>query len=185
MINFLNTWVEQIVISVIVVSIFELILPKGNLKKYIKVVLSIYIIFCIISPFANGFNMINTYNLKLEENLENTSKSSKTTRINKQTMDERINQLYIDELKKDIEKKLGEYGYEIEKIKIDADFNKSGISKINLIIRQEESKITTKKIEIDLTKEEKVKENEKTEEVRELIANTYQINKDIIKIKLK
>ena len=79
--------------------------------------------------------MINTYNLKLEENLENTSKSSKTTRINKQTMDERINQLYIDELKKDIEKKLGEYGYEIEKIKIDADFNKSGISKINLIIR--------------------------------------------------
>ena len=100
-------------------------------------------------------------------------------------MDERINQLYIDELKKDIEKKVGEYGYEIEKIKIDADFDENGINKINLIIKQQEHKIATKKIEIDLTKEEKVKENEKTEEVKELIANTYQINKDIINIKLK
>ena len=39
MINFLSNWIEQIAIAVIIVSIFELILPKGNLKKYIKEVL--------------------------------------------------------------------------------------------------------------------------------------------------
>ena len=36
MINFLSDWIEQIAIAVIIVSIFELILPKGNLKKYIN-----------------------------------------------------------------------------------------------------------------------------------------------------
>ena len=53
MINFLSNWIEQIAIAVIIVSIFELILPKGNLKKYIKLVLGIYIIFCMIYPFVN------------------------------------------------------------------------------------------------------------------------------------
>ena len=41
MINFLSNWIEQIAIAVIIVSIFELILPKGNLKKYIDIILII------------------------------------------------------------------------------------------------------------------------------------------------
>ena len=52
MINFLSNWIEQITLSVIIVSIFELILPKGNLKKYIKVVLGVYIIYCFILLFG-------------------------------------------------------------------------------------------------------------------------------------
>ena len=44
MINFLSNWIEQIAISVIIVSIFELILPKGNLKKYKSCTWNIYYI---------------------------------------------------------------------------------------------------------------------------------------------
>ena len=39
MIDFLSNWVEQITIGVVIAGIFELILPKGNIKKYIKVVI--------------------------------------------------------------------------------------------------------------------------------------------------
>ena len=39
MIKFLKNWVQQIVVATIIVSIFELILPEGNLKKYVKVIL--------------------------------------------------------------------------------------------------------------------------------------------------
>ena len=47
MIEFLSKWIEGIAIAVIIASIFEMILPNGNVKKYVKVILSIYIVFSI------------------------------------------------------------------------------------------------------------------------------------------
>ena len=62
MIKFLSSWVEGIAIAVIVASIFEMILPNGNIKKYVKIVLGIFIIFNIISPFVSG-NVFNSFDL--------------------------------------------------------------------------------------------------------------------------
>ena len=54
MIEFLSKWIEGIAIAAIVASIFEMILPNGNIKKYVKVILGIYIVFSIISPFSGS-----------------------------------------------------------------------------------------------------------------------------------
>ena len=54
MIKFLSSWVEGIAIAVIVASIFEMILPNGNIKKYVKIVLGIFIIFNIIGVAINA-----------------------------------------------------------------------------------------------------------------------------------
>ena len=94
MISFLSNWTEQITIAVIVVSIFELILPNGNIKKYIKVVLGIYIVFSIISPFVDSKALYDIENAKIDtflDNLENTNQ----TKINQKSMDERLEELYI------------------------------------------------------------------------------------------
>ena len=64
MIKFLSNWIEGIVIAVIIASIFEMLLPKGNIKKYVKIILGMYIVFNIISPFLNNKFKIN--NLKSE-----------------------------------------------------------------------------------------------------------------------
>ena len=89
MISFLSNWIEQITISVIIVSVFELILPKGNLKKYIKVVLGVYIIFCFISPFVNSANLYNVNDIDLEKVAENLTKDvGKNT--GQQSMDNRL-----------------------------------------------------------------------------------------------
>ena len=45
MINFLSTWAEQIIIAVIIATIIELILPNNKNKKYIQMVIGIYILF--------------------------------------------------------------------------------------------------------------------------------------------
>lgn len=50
MINNISSWAEQIIIAVIIATILEMILPKGNSKKYIKTVIGIYILYVIISP---------------------------------------------------------------------------------------------------------------------------------------
>ena len=51
-ISFISTWLKDIVVLFILISIAELIMPKGNMKKYINMVIGLLIIFTIISPFA-------------------------------------------------------------------------------------------------------------------------------------
>ena len=48
MIGFISSWAEQIIIAVIVVTILEMILPKGNSKKYIQTIMGVYILYTII-----------------------------------------------------------------------------------------------------------------------------------------
>ena len=99
MIKFLSNWIGQIAIAVIIVSIFEMVLPKGNLKKYIKVVLGIYVIYCLISPFVNKSKLFDLDNINIEKyTTSNIIQSS----INQESMDERLEKLYIEELEKNI-----------------------------------------------------------------------------------
>lgn len=55
MINSLSSWAEQIIIAVIIATIIEMFVPKGNSKKYIKTVIGIYILYTIISPVISLF----------------------------------------------------------------------------------------------------------------------------------
>ena len=68
MIDFLGNWIEGIAIAVIITSIFEMILPNGNVKKYMKIILGIYVVFSIISPFVNSKDL---YSLNVSEEIDN------------------------------------------------------------------------------------------------------------------
>ena len=183
MISFLSNWIEQITISVIIVSVFELILPKGNLKKYIKVVLGVYIIFCFISPFVNSANLYNVNDIDLEKVAENLTKdASKNT--GQQSMDNRLQKLYVEELKKNISKKVAEDGYEVSKCTIDASLNEDeGINKISLSLKKK-GIASVEKVEImqDSGKEES---SDDIEKIKEELATFYQIDKEKIDIKIK
>ena len=53
MIKFISSWAGGIVLSVIIATILEMILPEGKNKKYIKTVIGVYILFAIISPIIS------------------------------------------------------------------------------------------------------------------------------------
>ena len=190
MIKFLSNWIGQIAIAVIIVSIFEMILPKGNLKKYIKVILGIYIIYCLISPFVNKNKLFDLDNINIEKY---TTSNITQSNLNQESMDERLETLYIDELEKNINIKLNEYGYEIYKCKIDANLNSNkqnpGIHKIDLIIKEKKkNQIQIDEVEIGNTCEmsaDKVSTATKGEELKQVIANYLEIEKEIISIKIK
>ena len=59
----MNQWTKNIVIAVIIGTIIEMLLPKTKNKKYIKVVLGIYILFCILNPVVGKqINFENVFN---------------------------------------------------------------------------------------------------------------------------
>lgn len=59
MIKFLRSWCEELILSSFVVAILEMLTPEGSMKKYIKVVTGVYMIFAILSPILLNLNTIN------------------------------------------------------------------------------------------------------------------------------
>lgn len=155
MIEFLSSWAKGLGLAIVVVSILEMILPNNKTKKYIRMVMGVYILFTIISPFIKNKQTIDVSNFEIEKYNNYVSTSEKTTQT---SMDKRIEELYIDKLEKDISKKVKEQGYDILNCEIEAKLNdseeNSEISKIKLQVKKNESN----KVNDKLTLENKVVE---------------------------
>lgn len=155
MIKFLSSWAKGLGLAIVVVSILEMILPNNKTKKYIRMVMGVYILFTIISPFIKNKQTIDVSNFEIEKYNNYVSTSEKTTQT---SMDKRIEELYIDKLEKDISKKVKEQGYDILNCEVEAKLNdseeNSEISKIKLQVKKNESN----KVNDKLTLENKVVE---------------------------
>ena len=136
MIKFLSNWIEQIAIAVIVVSIIEMLIPNGNIKKYIKVVLGIYVVFCMISPFVNKNDL---YAIDFSNVMENYNITDNSNQTNSNTDLEKI---YKNTFEDDIKRRLKREGYSVKSCNVDAVFDTdrtdAGIKKIEIVL---ESKI--------------------------------------------
>ena len=141
MINALTSWAKAIVMAIIIVSILEMLLPNNKTKKYIKMVMGLFILYNIISPFIKDKNA-----LKFEEDdlQAFTSSEMKNIEVNQESMDRRLEELYIQQIEKDITKKLEKKGYKVKSCKVQAkisnDEDTTGITKIKLKIEKGEKK---------------------------------------------
>ena len=114
MIIFIKTWVSQIIVAVIIATIIELILPNENNKKYIKMIIGMYVLFTIIQPVVTkitGNNLeITNFNYKKYFDEDIIQSSSQDFENNNSKL---IEQAYINNIKEDIVQKLKQKGYEV------------------------------------------------------------------------
>ena len=161
MIGFLSKWIEGIAIAVIIASIFEMIIPNGNIKKYIKIILGIYIIFSIINPFVDSKSL---YTIDASEEIDKYMEN-KDISNNINGSQEDLNKIYIQTFEKEIKETVEKQGYNVYKCTVngifDAENKNAGISKIEIIL---ESK-----------KESKEQENEGEDENEEELQNKIEI----------
>ena len=146
MINFLSSWAEQIIIAIVISSILEMILPDNNNKKYIKMVIGVYVLFNIISPIVNKknlFSLENSFDFKSYAATIDDEKMQETEKVNQKSMDERLEQLYIEELENNIKNRVKQEGYDVVSCKVDAvlygDAEKQEIKKIYLVVSKKEN----------------------------------------------
>lgn len=200
MIEFMSSWVKGLGLAIVIVSILEMLLPNNKTKKYIRMVMGIYVLFTIISPFINNQKILESSQL----NLEDYTSTQTSTTLDQRSMDERIQDLYIQELEKDIVKKLKEKGYLVTSCKVKAKISdkeeETQITKIKLKVqkllesenetkKQEnlENKVVTeiqkiKPVDTTIKQEEKTQANE-TEEKKEEDKDTKVNRTDIQNIK--
>lgn len=196
MINFLSSWVKNLALALIIVSILEMILPNNKTKKYVKMVMGLYILFSIISPFIENSNKFDLNNLDLNSYIKETqTKSSTSEEVDQTSMDYRLNQIYKEELEKNITQKIEEKGYEVETCKVLAHISEedSGIEKITLKIngktneteyKQQNSSTIEDKIVTEIQKIQKVdiniSKNEEAEESTNITKTDVKIIKDFL-----
>ena len=178
--EFLNTWLQGIIVAVVIASIIQMILPNGNNKKYIKVVLGVYVVFQIITPvinkfFNSDFEVSSLIDIdKYTKKMENYEVSSKNTDINK-TNEDSIKQIYITNLKKDIKTKLEDKDYLIKDVEVQVEDNANyGIKSLTIYMngkndnKEENNKEKTEnnihineieKIEINVSKNNETNKN--------------------------
>lgn len=195
MIEFLSSWAQGIIVAVIIATLIEMILPNSSSKKYVKVVIGMYILFTIVSPIIKklGGKDINLNTINIEKYEQQISKSDNTiSRKFEDNNTRSIKDIYVSNLKADISAKLKEKGYEIDTsdIQIKDDENYT-IEKITLkLIKMEQkqeknNEIVINTVEIGNTisqKDSKTLSNDEKQEVKDYISETYDIDKKNINI---
>lgn len=195
MIEFLSSWAQGIIVAVIIATLIEMILPNSSSKKYVKVVIGMYILFTIVSPIIKklGGKDINLNTINIEKYERQISKSDNTiSRKFEDNNTRSIKDIYVSNLKADISAKLKEKGYEIDtsdvQIKDDENYT---IEKITLkLIKMEQkqgknNEIVINTVEIGNTisqKDSKTLSDDDKQEVKDYISETYDIDKKNINI---
>jgi stage III sporulation protein AF len=147
----MNSWAGGIIIAVIIISLIEMILPEGKNKKYIKVILGLFLLFTILSPIVTkiskqDFEINDVMENVLQENTKQyASISDEIADVNNQS----IREVYLTNLKNDMKEKLKEKGYLAKSIEIELeDGEEYRIKSVNLVVTkyQEESENSVNEI---------------------------------------
>lgn len=162
MIEFLSGWAKNLGVVIVIVSIFEMILPNNKTKKYIRVVLGIFVMFNIISPFIKNKDKLSSVSI----DLENYTTEQNVT-VDQTSMDKRIQDLYEKELEKDIKNNIEEQGYKVASCKVSATILENENS------NSEENTIQKVKLKIE-KKEDIEKSNQDAKNVENKIVTEIQ-----------
>ena len=205
--TWLSDWVQNIVVVVIICTIIEMILPKGNNKKYIKMVISIFILFTIISPVISKITNkeFNLDSFDYEKYFTNTTYTVSTDTL-EQNNEKNIENTYKQNIKADIIYRLKENGYIVSISSIDIEFkderkygkinelvlvvnsiNKSNVNSTNKNNMEEIENVNEIDVNINNTSIESDNENRSLkesniEEIKQCLKSAYEIDKENIKI---
>ena len=154
MIEFLSTWAKSLGLAIIVISILEMILPNNKTKKYVRMIFGIYIIFNMIAPFIKNKDIldVSTYDFNEYGNYITNESDTNQTSVNSQ-----IEEIYIEELEKDIVDKVNDLGYQVISCNVYATLSSqnkdSYIEEIVLTVEKEEQTNQDETIEEKLVNE--------------------------------
>lgn len=159
LVKIINSWAQGIILAVVITTIIEIIIPEGNNKKYIKVILGIYILFSIIYPVINS---ISDKSINLDNIIKNTNKQMEKYENNSVAIETNsyIENTYKNNLTKNITDNLAEKGYKLQSLNLYIETqNEERYGQINSIVLEIEKQ----------NKKENIKNN-KIEEVNIIVS---------------
>lgn len=174
MISWISSWAQGIIMAVIIGAIIEMILPEGNSKKYVKIVIGVYVLFTIISPVISkitGKTIQVSDILELNKYIEETENNSKLYVTLDEDNSNNIKDIYESSLRNDIKAKVAAKGYNAKNIKLEIEDNEEYTLKKNDIEIYKNMEKDKKDIEtiqnVDINISQKSTENDMQEKLSE------------------
>ena len=188
--EFVYSWIKDLVLLFVIISLVELIMPKGTMRRYINFVVGLLIIFTVINPFINLSNVDFQLERELFRNIDNQIEDSEEDMVSNQ--DAQIESIYkgkiakevIAYLEKNTDYKVASLDLEIDKAKK----NFGAISSLTIWIENEKIKGDEESIDIQvkpvLLDSTSIRHDDRDEyiELKELISDEYEIERDLINI---
>jgi len=168
----IKAWCEGIIIAIIISIIIEMLLPEGKNKKYVKVVIGIYVMFVVLNPILEIIN----YDIKFEELLGFEEEISVST-----SLDTNMKDVYVVGIQETIKEEISEMGYIVKNVEIEVDSNYENIEKIELSVEEGDDKI--KSIEPIIIGNKENKSNLKYTDIMAYLVENYSVSEDKIVFK--
>ena len=116
-----------------------MLVPEGNNKKYVKVVIGIYIMFVTLNPLLNllnfQFDLDSIFNIETKQVYSN--------------LDSNIKDVYVTGIEETIKSDLEDLGYNVKNVCVYVDINYENIEKIELELSEKNNEIKIEPIIID------------------------------------
>jgi stage III sporulation protein AF len=163
-------WCEGIIVAIIISIIIEMLIPDGKNKKYVKVVIGIYIMFITLNPILELLN----YDFEIDDffELQNIQVSS--------NYDPEMVEVYVLGIEQTIKEEIENLGYDVENVSVFLDDTYENIEKIEL-------EISGKAYKIKSIEKVVIGENKKNvvyyEEIIQFLKENYGISEDNIVFK--
>lgn len=195
--SFLTDWISNIIIFILLATIMDMLLPSTEMRKYAKMVVGLLLITVLITPvfklLSSDFEAVLTASTTAEyvekNKMENLIESKKSEI--QAAQDAYILEEMAVQLKRDGEEELiNRFNYAISHIEVslnekaDPEIPKD-LSSISIVLSDAENRSkeieVVKKIEID-TKDTNVVVNRETEDIKQLLASIWEVDKETIQI---
>lgn len=161
--EWVSGWIQGIIIAVIISTIIEMILPEGSSKKYIKVVIGVYILFSMVSPVitkltGNNFRVSDIFDL--DEYIETSKNSGSLQNQLESENQNQIKDIYLSSMKNDIKEKIENKGYTVNSVEIEVE---------------DDEQYTLKKIKLQITKNSDSNDEKKTDNTNQIVENVNEV----------
>lgn len=186
--EFIFSWVKDIVLLFIIITLVDLVMPKGNMRRYINFVVGLLIIFTVVNPFINLSKIDFQLDREVFKNIDSQAKYDEAA-LNDQN--NQIEVLYKDKLSADIKSYLGSNtDYKISSISLDihkGEDNFGNISHLDIYLGNQGEEPNERDIEISvkpviLEYNKKFEDKNDYLDIKELLAYRYDIDQDLIDV---
>lgn len=151
--KFISSWLREIVLLFIIISLIDIIMPKGKMKRYVNFIIGILIIFTIMSPITK----LKDISLDLDREVSNFTSKSIPASTMSEIQEEQIKEIYMSNLKNELTNIVEKnFDYTVENINIKIIPDKEQIFLIDSIdlvlnresVRSDKSQIKVEKIQV-------------------------------------
>lgn len=187
--DFVKEWLKNIVVLFLIISLVDLVMPKGKMKIYVDFIIGILIIFTVISPFTK----LNNISLDLDREVSNFTDSEISGKSLSSIQENQIEEIYLSNINQELIKIIEENSdYRVEDIKIDTlpdEANIFSIDEIKIVLssktdnENESSSIKVNKIKIN-NSWLPVMNDGSTTEIVDLVTKYIEIDRERVVISL-